>query len=147
MPQNPPRFFAPRYFAPGYWGGEQVEGSVSASLMGSSAMTAVLTGVQSGFSGGSFYFKNRRFRVVVPQPKPAYIHANIEGAGRLSGKARATAAIRASLGSGSSFKAVPAALAHGFAAIGGQGNLSAGGVTIDRYARAREEDELWLIAA
>jgi len=147
MPQNPPRFFAPRYFAPVYWGGEVAEGSISASLLGSSAMSAVLTGVQSAYTGGSFYFRNRRFRVALTQPKPAYIRANIAGSGGLAGKVRAAASIGAEISAAGRVGVGLSALAHAASAIGGQAVFDARGLTIDRWAAARAEEELWLIAA
>ncbi len=147
MPQNPPRFFAPRYFAPGYWGGEVAEGSVSASLLGTSAMSAVLTGVQSGYTGGSFYFKNRRFKVVIAQPKPAYIRANLAAGGTVTARPGATGALAAKINADASLGAAIAALAHGSAQLGGDSSFGSHGFTLDRYARARAEDELWLIAA
>jgi len=146
MPQNPPRFFAPRYFAPGYWGGEQVEGSVSAALMGSSAMTAVLTGVQNGFTGG--YLWHRKYHPIrLAQPIPAYIGARLSGGSWVEARSKATAAIAARLNGLSQAGAGISATAALAGAIQGAGAMAGAGIVYDVWAKAREEDEFWLIAA
>jgi hypothetical protein len=146
MPQNPPRFFAPRYFAPGYWGGEQVEGSVSAALMGSSAMTAVLTGVQNGFTGG-YLWRRKYHPIQLAQPVPAFMSARLAGGSWVTVKAKATAAIAGKLSGQGQAQAGIFAVAPLSGAMQGAGSMAGTGLAYDAWAQARKEEEFWLIAA
>jgi hypothetical protein len=147
MPQNPPSFFAPRYFAPAYWGGELPAGSMSATLLGTSGITAVLVGIESAYSGSNFYFKARPLKIRLVKPQPAYMAANIYGRGGLSGSIRATANIGASIAGVSSVTAGVSAIASMESAFSGSSVLTARGFVKNFWTLAHAEEEFWLIAA
>jgi hypothetical protein len=82
MSHNPAEYYPPNYFASGYWGGEQVEGSISANLSGAGAVSASLTRArpQNSWNSGPNY------GVLLPpilvdkvRIEPAYISASLAG--------------------------------------------------------------------
>ena len=147
MAQNPPNYFAPGYFATNYWGGQQPEGSISAHLMGTSAMTAVLTATESAYTGGSYVYRRKRYPLILTQPKPVNIAARIAGAGGIAASSRAVARIAARFGGISEMTGPASAIAAVAAAIVSIGQCKATGEAVDRWRLARMEDEFWLIAA
>lgn len=150
MAHNPPRYFPPHYFDAGYWGGEQVEGSISASLSGSGDIDAALAFTQTQAKRGGGRKRRSDYAYLNPKPvqaKPVFIEAKIGGAGIVTAGASATAEIAASLAGQSHASAGVSASANLGADISGSADLRGAGFTVDNWAQAREEEEFWLLAA
>ena len=156
MAQNPPNYFPPNYFDAGYWGGEQVEGAMSATLSGGGAINATIsfTQTQVETSGGRKRRSNYAYLDAKPvQTKPVFIEAKLGGAAAFTGAIIASADMQAGLVGKSGIETNASAAAAMESNLLGASALVAAGdtvkivITVDRWAKARQEDEFWLLAA
>lgn len=153
MSQNPPGYFPPTYFDAGYWGGEQVEGAISASLSGSSSIAAALgyTQTQVATGGGRKRRSSYAFLDAKPpkqvQARPVFIAATIAGSGAVDAVVIATASMAASASGQAQVSIEPQATASLTASLSGRTDIGAMAAAVDNWALARDEEELWLMAA
>jgi hypothetical protein len=147
-----PSYFPPSYFGSGYWGGEQIEGSMSASLGGGGTITAELTSIGLASVGGrkrrsNYSHLDAKIKPVNQKVTPAFIEARIGGASGFAAGIFATADIETKITSGGNLGASPSAIAYVQADMSGASATEFDGLAVDNWALARDEDEIWLLAA
>lgn len=150
MAQNPPRYFAPRYFDAGYWGGDQVEGAISASLGGTGDVAAALTYTQAQVTTGGGRKRRSNYAYLDAKPvqsRPVFIEASISSGGEIAASGSATADMAAGMRGYSQTGTELSATAGIAADMNGAASVSGHGAAKDNWTLAREEEELWLMAA
>lgn len=154
--QNPPRYFPPHYFDDGYWGGQQVEGAISANLGGGSSLGAEISFVSTEVATGGGRKRRSNYAYLDAKPvqtKPVFIEAKLGGTATFESTVAAIADLQSAFVGKSGFETTATAIADMGAGLGGGASFGANGetvkivITVDRWAQAREEEEFWLLAA